>query len=113
MESWKKTTNTENKQETKPETTVKATPAVKALAQKLGIDLTSLSGSGAGGRITKEDVEKASGGGSTSNVKSSGILATPKVRGYAKDNMVDLAEVIGTGKDGRITDSLEKVGVNW
>lgn len=35
------------------------TPAVRALAQRLNVDLETLSGSGPGGRITADDVERA------------------------------------------------------
>ena len=38
---------------------VQATPAVRALAKQMGIDLASVKGTGPGGRITKEDVETA------------------------------------------------------
>jgi pyruvate dehydrogenase E2 component (dihydrolipoyllysine-residue acetyltransferase) len=38
---------------------VQAIPAVRLLAKQLGINLASVKGSGPGGRITKEDVEKA------------------------------------------------------
>ena len=37
------------------------TPAVRRLAKDLGVDLASLTGSGPGGRITREDVEAAAG----------------------------------------------------
>jgi pyruvate dehydrogenase E2 component (dihydrolipoamide acetyltransferase) len=43
-------------------TAVKAMPPVRKLARDLGIDLTSISGSGPSGRILREDVEAASGG---------------------------------------------------
>lgn len=39
-------------------TRVKTTPMVKLLAKKLGVDLTTLKGSGEHGMITKQDVEK-------------------------------------------------------
>ena len=39
----------------------KATPRVRMLARKLGVELSSLTGSGDMGMITKEDVEKAAG----------------------------------------------------
>jgi len=42
-----------------PQSGVKAAPAARALAKKLGVDLESISGSGPGGRITVEDVERA------------------------------------------------------
>ncbi|MFB3739180.1 MAG: dihydrolipoamide acetyltransferase family protein [Candidatus Velamenicoccus archaeovorus] len=38
---------------------VSATPAVRKLAKDLGVDLTTVRGSGPGGRITREDVEVA------------------------------------------------------
>lgn len=41
---------------------VKASPVAKKLAAKEGIDLASVTGTGPGGRITKEDVEKAAAG---------------------------------------------------
>jgi pyruvate dehydrogenase E2 component (dihydrolipoamide acetyltransferase) len=40
---------------------VLATPAVRALAKDLNVDLEIVKGTGPGGRITKEDVERASG----------------------------------------------------
>lgn len=39
---------------------IKTTPTVRALAKKLGIDLSALQGSGEHGLITREDVQKAS-----------------------------------------------------
>ena len=40
---------------------VRATPLVRRLAQELGVDLGSLAGSGPQGRVTEEDVRRASG----------------------------------------------------
>jgi 2-oxoisovalerate dehydrogenase E2 component (dihydrolipoyl transacylase) len=40
---------------------VAATPAVRKLAKDLGVDLAMVSGSGPGGRVTREDVERAAG----------------------------------------------------
>jgi pyruvate/2-oxoglutarate dehydrogenase complex dihydrolipoamide acyltransferase (E2) component len=42
--------------------TVIATPAVRKLAKDRGVDLSSIAGSGPGGRVTREDVERASAG---------------------------------------------------
>jgi pyruvate/2-oxoglutarate dehydrogenase complex dihydrolipoamide acyltransferase (E2) component len=41
---------------------VAATPAVRRLAKDLGVDLTTVAGSGPDGRVTAEDVRGASGG---------------------------------------------------
>ena len=38
-----------------------ASPAVRKLARKLGVDLQTVEGSGPGGRVTRDDVEKVSG----------------------------------------------------
>jgi pyruvate dehydrogenase E2 component (dihydrolipoamide acetyltransferase) len=42
---------------------VASTPAVRRLAKDLGVDLEAVSGSGPGGRVTREDVERAAAGG--------------------------------------------------
>jgi pyruvate/2-oxoglutarate dehydrogenase complex dihydrolipoamide acyltransferase (E2) component len=41
---------------------VSATPLVRKIAQELGVDLASVTGSGPGGRITEDDVRGAAGG---------------------------------------------------
>lgn len=40
---------------------VRATPAIRAHAQSLGVDLTAVAGTGPGGAITRADVEEAAG----------------------------------------------------
>jgi 2-oxoglutarate dehydrogenase E2 component (dihydrolipoamide succinyltransferase) len=52
----------------------RASPAVRKLAEEYGVDLASVSGSGTGGRITKEDVERLlrSGSGAQSGAQSGG-----------------------------------------
>ncbi|GIU93730.1 MAG: dihydrolipoamide acetyltransferase component of pyruvate dehydrogenase complex [Gaiellaceae bacterium] len=42
-----------------PERRVRATPLVRKVAQELGVDLSSVGGTGPGGRITEEDVRAA------------------------------------------------------
>lgn len=42
---------------------VRAAPAARALARRLGVELAAVTGTGPGGRITVEDVERAAAGG--------------------------------------------------
>ena len=44
-----------------------ATPRTRAMARKLGVDLGAVRGSGSGGRITDEDVDRAAAGPSVSS----------------------------------------------
>jgi len=48
--------------EREPGAKVRATPLVRRVAQELGVDLGSVTGSGPGGRVTEEDVRAAGGG---------------------------------------------------
>ncbi len=50
----------------RPAERVRASPAARQLAEASGIDLGAISGTGPGGRITREDVEKAVAVGATS-----------------------------------------------
>jgi pyruvate/2-oxoglutarate dehydrogenase complex dihydrolipoamide acyltransferase (E2) component len=48
---------------TRPGGTVRATPLVRRIAQELGVDLTAVTPTGPGGRLTEEDVRNAAGAG--------------------------------------------------
>jgi pyruvate dehydrogenase E2 component (dihydrolipoamide acetyltransferase) len=54
-----------------------ATPHTRALARKLGVDLAALAGTGKNGRITDEDVERASRGGIPTPAPASAPVARP------------------------------------
>ena len=56
---------------------VAAAPSVRKYAREHGIDLHEVVGSGPGGRITKEDVERHSSGGSPAPVAAPAAPATP------------------------------------
>jgi pyruvate dehydrogenase E2 component (dihydrolipoamide acetyltransferase) len=55
------TFNTENPEKAQTETTVKvrSSPSVRKLARTLGVDISSIAGSGVCGRVTRQDVENA------------------------------------------------------
>jgi len=59
---------------------VHSSPLVRRLAKEHNIDLTTLEGTGAGGRITKEDIEAAIAGQSGGAAASAAPAATPAAR---------------------------------
>ncbi|MEV7155090.1 dihydrolipoamide acetyltransferase family protein [Streptomyces misionensis] len=73
-----------------------AGPLVRHLASLRGVDLTTLHGTGRGGRITRADVEHAK------PPLAPRVRATPYARRLAHDLGVDLAAVRGTGDGGAV-----------
>ena len=78
-----------------PLVAVRATPKARKAARNLGIDLTTLTGSGPRGMIVTSDLGKTP--------KRPKVKATPLAQKMAEDCGISLAEVIGTGPGGRIT----------
>lgn len=78
-----------------------AFPAVRALAKRLGVDISSLQGSGASGQITKADVEAAGGNSRTTLRKEPTIEGAVPVKGIrrsmAKSMSKSHAEVVPVG----------------
>jgi pyruvate dehydrogenase E2 component (dihydrolipoamide acetyltransferase) len=99
---------------------VKASPLARRIADQAGVDLGTVQGSGAHGKVVRSDVEAAmSGGGSTAKsgaveISASGALppavdaggnrlfASPLARRMAAQAGVELSAVKGSGPDGRI-----------
>ena len=61
-----------------------AAPTVRQLARDLGIDLASLSGSGPGGRIVREDVEQAASGAPAASTATADAPVLPPVSAPAE-----------------------------
>lgn len=96
-----------------------ASPRVRKLARELGVDITSVKGSGAHGSITEEDVRAAAslkrpalkeiGRVGEVRVVERGsaaprvVRAVPKARELAKSLGIDISSVAGTGPEGIIT----------
>ncbi len=77
-----------------------ATPVARRMAAAEGIDLAAVNGSGADGKITREDVERHLSG---QVVREDGkVYASPAARRVAREHGLDLASVSGSGPDGRI-----------
>ncbi|MCB9431069.1 MAG: 2-oxo acid dehydrogenase subunit E2 [Ardenticatenaceae bacterium] len=97
-----------------------AAPSVRQLALAKGVDLTAVRGSGPAGRILASDVEAVIGkqlsvisnqlsvdqspiANPQSPIATSQILAAPAVRKMAQERGIDLAQVVGSAENGRIT----------
>lgn len=101
-----------------PGTRVVASPLAKKKAEKLGIDISSVVGTGPDGRITASDVENIASGAAPATsapatkaaptkpswTPAAGVIAaTPMARAAAKKAKIDLATIVGTGEFGRVT----------
>ncbi|MEV7975682.1 dihydrolipoamide acetyltransferase family protein [Streptomyces sp. NPDC086519] len=73
-----------------------AGPLVRHLAELRGVDLTTLHGTGTGGRVTRADVEHAP------PPHVSRVRSTPYARRLAHDLDVDLTDVRGSGDGGAV-----------
>jgi pyruvate dehydrogenase E2 component (dihydrolipoamide acetyltransferase) len=81
-------------------------PLVRHLAERLGVDLAGLSGSGLAGTVTRADVERVAAGGSRRDESTTARRSSsPYARRVARELGVDLAEVSGTGPGGSILES--------
>jgi pyruvate dehydrogenase E2 component (dihydrolipoamide acetyltransferase) len=101
-----------------PGARIVASPLAKKKAEEIGLDLSTVAGTGPDGRITAADVENAAKGGASGAAKPAAaaapakptwtpaagvIAATPMARAAAKKAKIDLATIVGTGQLGRVT----------
>ncbi len=93
---------------------VVASPMAKKLAEELGVDLSTVVGTGPNGRVTAGDVQNASSGAAPAKkaaapakpswTPAAGVVAaTPMARAAAKKARIDIATIQGTGEFGRVT----------
>jgi pyruvate dehydrogenase E2 component (dihydrolipoamide acetyltransferase) len=79
-------------------------PAARRLAQEQRIDLSQIQGTGPGGRILIEDVQRAieARSAAPSAAAEVSVQVTPVARRLAQQHGIDLSQVQGTGPRGRI-----------
>jgi len=78
---------------------IKVSPAARKIAQQHSIDLSQLRGSGPGGRIVIEDVQRYI---DSPRLTPERIKASPLAKRLAVEHGIDLATITGTGPGGRI-----------
>ncbi len=80
---------------------VRVMPVARKMAKEHGLNLATIQGTGRGGAITKEDVEKAI---AAAKVSPPGkVRAMPVARKMAKEHGLNLTTIQGTGRGGAIT----------
>jgi pyruvate dehydrogenase E2 component (dihydrolipoamide acetyltransferase) len=84
-------------QETSPR--VAASPAARRVARDLGVDLTAVTGSGPGGRITETDVTAAVGTPPPAGFGLRAVIARNMMRAHAETAAVTLHSTIDLGEE--------------
>ena len=83
---------------------VRASPIARRLARERGVDLSTVTGSGPGGRIVEADVIAAADA-ARAATEAGRVLASPIARRLARERGIDLSTVTGTGRGGRIVEA--------
>ncbi len=83
---------------------VTATPLAAKVAAKKGVDIGDISGTGAGGKVTRKDVEQFSSGSVSSPAlrRQGRLFAAPNAKRLANELGIDINIVPGTGPNGRV-----------
>ncbi|MGE0600019.1 MAG: dihydrolipoamide acetyltransferase family protein [Dehalococcoidia bacterium] len=82
----------------------RATPTAQILAQRLGVDLSRVRGTGVDGAITRADVSRAAApAGEAPHPAPRSLLISPRARQLARERGIDVSAIVGTGPAGSIT----------
>jgi len=80
---------------------VRASPLARRLANERGVDLSTVNGTGPGGRITEVDIPEQ---GAAAAATNGFVRASPLAKRLARERGIDLITLTGTGPGGRITE---------
>ncbi|MFN8524239.1 MAG: dihydrolipoamide acetyltransferase family protein [Chloroflexota bacterium] len=78
----------------------RVSPRARRVAQELGVDVSTITGTGPEGRVVEKDIRAAA----AAPAAGGRIIASPLARKLASEHGVDLAQISGTGPGGRITE---------
>jgi 2-oxoisovalerate dehydrogenase E2 component (dihydrolipoyl transacylase) len=76
-----------------PAGSVAATPAVRKLAKELGVELATVAGTGPGGRVTREDLERAASSASAMGTEDAEVVPLSMIRRAIASNLTRAAAV--------------------
>lgn len=86
------------------DSSVKASPVARRMAEDKGIDLAAIAGSGPKGRIVADDVRAAVAQREKPQAPTTArVNASPKAKRLAEEQNLDLTQITGTGVEGMIT----------
>ena len=83
---------------------VRASPLARRMAKERGVDLSSITGTGPGGRITEADIPEQVASALAAPAIGD-IKASPLAKRLARERGIDLTTLTGTGPGGRITEA--------
>ncbi len=83
--------------------TTTESPLVRRRAAELGVDLSTVTGTGKDGALTRADVERAAAPGPAAAPPAGRAHVSPRARRLAAERDVELADLAGTGPDGAVT----------
>ena len=83
---------------------VRASPIARRLARERGVDLSTVTGSGPGGRIVEADILAAADA-VRAAAEAGRVMASPLARRLAREQGIDLSTITGSGPGGRIVEA--------
>ena len=86
---------------------ISVSPLARRMAEQTSLDLSTVTGTGAHGKITRADIQAAASAGAGKGAlaapeKTGRIFASPMARRIATERGIDLSGVTGSGPQGRI-----------
>ena len=81
---------------------VRASPLARRLAKERGVDLSTITGTGPGGRVTEADIPEQGAPALAAASVNGYIKASPLAKRLARERGIDLATLTGTGPGGRV-----------
>jgi pyruvate dehydrogenase E2 component (dihydrolipoamide acetyltransferase) len=82
-----------------------STPIARRMAEHADLDIAVVSGSGPRGKVMKADVEAALQRRAAEGAEGERVQVEPRARRAAKELNVDLAQITGSGRNGRIVEA--------